>query len=317
MREVRIILSAFLLLMVLPLTSAFAGNVVAKVGDVPITSFEVERQTSRIMPFNVTYHGTVTEDKKNEVREKALDELILRAYKVCYAKSLQLEISEERIQEKIDQVKEKLKTPEAFTAAVAEETEAGLRDSIRRGMLAQEAENLAIHSRVNVPEDFVKSYYEENKHTFLMPSQFRASQIVIKVDPAATKDVREEKRKKAEELMKKAKAGEDFYNLAYYNSEDRTSYVGGDMGVFHEGRAAKPIEDALKKLAVDGISDIVETIYGFHVLKLTQVIEPRQLSYEDVSTKIRSMHENKQRTSLYEEWMNELKTVYKVERVND
>jgi parvulin-like peptidyl-prolyl isomerase len=89
------------------------------------------------------------------------------------------------------------------------------------------------------------------------------------------------------------------------------------MGVFHEGRAAKPIEDALKKLAVDGISDIVETIYGFHVLKLTQVIEPRQLSYEDVSTKIRSMHENKQRTSLYEEWMNELKTVYKVERVND
>jgi parvulin-like peptidyl-prolyl isomerase len=289
-------------------------GIVARVGDVPIMAFEVDHHATRIMPFNVSFHEGATAEKKQEVSEKALSELISRAYKICYANSVKLEAPEDRINEKIAKARAQFKTDEAFNEAVANGTVDSLRASIRRDFLATMAEEQAVNAKVVISEEQVAAYYQENKHTFFKPRQFRASHILIKVDPAATEEVRQGLLKKAEGLMEQAKAGEDFYNLAYYNSEDRTSFVGGDIGMFHQGQAVAPIEEALSKLKVDEISDVVETLVGFHVLKLTQVIEPGQMTLDEVRSNIRAMLEKKQRDTLYEEWMENLKTTYKVER---
>jgi parvulin-like peptidyl-prolyl isomerase len=311
---VRLLLIALFLFSSPALTPAAADDIVARVGEVPIVTFEVESRATRIMPFNISYHGTVTDEKKNEVLEKALSELILRAYKICFAISSKLEVPEEQINERMERIAARFKTAEEFNKAVSDGTVESLRASIRRDLLAKIAEDSAVNSKVDVSDDQVRAYYEENKHTFLKPMQFGASQILIKVDPAATGEVRGELRKKAEGLMAQARTGEDFYNLAYYNSEDRTSYVGGDMGMFHKGQAAREIEEALLTLKVGEISDVVETLVGYHVLKLTQVAEPKQMSFDEVGPKIRAMLEKKQREALYEEWMENLKGVYPVER---
>lgn len=314
MCHVRLFVIAVILFFVPAVSFAAADGLVAKVGDVPIMAFEVESQASRIMPFNVTYHGEVTEEKKREVSEKALSELVLRAYKVCYANSLKLVAPEDQIEEKIDKARARFDSDEAFAEAVSIATVEGLRASLRRDLLAKMAEDQAVNSKIIISDEDVEVYYQENKHTFFKPRQFRASHILIKVDPAATEDVRNELREKAEGLMEKARSGEDFYNLAYYNSEDRTSFVGGDMGMFHEGQAVKPIEEALTKIKVGEISDVVETLVGFHVLKLTQADEPRQLGIDEVGSSIRALLEKKQREILYDEWIENLKIIYKVER---
>ncbi|MCF6180105.1 MAG: peptidyl-prolyl cis-trans isomerase, partial [Geopsychrobacter sp.] len=161
----------------------------------------------------------------------------------------------------------------------------------------------------------IEKYYKEKKHTFFMPKQFRASHILVKVDPASNKEERAALKKKADEILLRAQKGEDFFDLAYYNSDDRTKYVGGDLGMFHEGQTEKPFEDALLKLKVGDISDLVKTRYGYHIIKLTQVNEPRQMSFNEVKLKIKATLEKERRDKIYAEWIDSLKQKYKVEKL--
>lgn len=314
MRNVLFFIISMALFIYPSLSIAITGNMVAKVGDVPITSFELDRQISRIMPFNVSFHGETSDDKKAEIAEKALMDLILRAYKICYANSMKLKVPDGQVEDRINKIKERLKTQEAFNKAVSSESLAGLRDSIQRGLLSSMAEDLAVNSKVHITDAMVQSYFDKNKLLYIMPKQFRASHILIKVDPAATEDVRKDLYKKAEVLMAQARSGEDFHNLAYFNSDDRTGYVGGDLGMFHEGQIQKSAEVALNNIKVGEITDVVETELGYHVFKLTQVNESRQMNFEEVRPKIRAKLEKNQRDTLYEEWMNSLKKSYEVER---
>ena len=291
------------------------AEVIALVGEVPITSFELTRQTEKIMPFNVSYHGTVTDEKKQEVTAKALDDLIVRAYKINYAKSLKLAVEPGAVDKQLDAIKSRYSAEGDFQRAVKEETVRGLRDSIERALLEKIAEKKAVGAKVAVSDQDIRTFYDENKQMYFKSRQYRASHIFIKVEPTADEATHKQLLEKAQGLEKRAKAGEDFYNLAYYNSDDRTSYVGGDIGVFHEGQAGQELEDAMKKMEVGDISDVVESRYGFHIIKLTQRIEPRQMEFEDARPNIRALLEKNQRDALYQEWLENLKVTYPVKKM--
>ena len=82
---------------------------------------------------------------------------------------------------------------------------------------------------------------------------------------------REEARTRAEEVLRRARAGEDFADLARrFSDEPGASTSGGDLGQFGHGQMVPPFERAAFALAVGAISDIVETDFGFHVIKRTQ-----------------------------------------------
>ncbi len=100
------------------------------------------------------------------------------------------------------------------------------------------------------------------------------------------------------------------YNLAYYNSDDRTKMVGGDIGYFHTGQIVKEFEDAIADLQPGDIAGPVETLAGFHVIQLTEVNEPKQLLFEEVKVKIRQQQEKKKYDTLYAGWMAALKQQY-------
>lgn len=292
-------------------------NIVAQVGGVPITIFELQRQVDRVMPFRVSFHGGVSAEKINEIKKEALDDLIERGFKVKYAIDNEISVPSKKLDEKIAGVRKKFKKKADFEKAIGAETLTGLRASLYRQFLAERAEEVKIAEKAKASEEEIKAYYEENKKTFFLPKQFRASHILIKVDPASNKTEIAEIKKKAEEVLARAKKGDDFFDLAYYNSDDRTKYVGGDLGMFHEGQTEKPFEDALKKLSVGEVSDLVRTRYGFHIIKLTQINEPRQLSFDEMKLKIKTRLEKERHDKLYAEWIDELKEKYKVERFVD
>ncbi|NIR17793.1 MAG: peptidylprolyl isomerase, partial [Desulfobacterales bacterium] len=113
--------------------------------------------------------------------------------------------------------------------------------------------------------------------------------------PASNKKERTELRERAEGLAKRAKDGEDFYNLAYYNSDDRTKYVGGDLGYFHKGQTVPEFESALLEMEPGEIAGPVKSMYGWHIIKLVEDNPPRQLSFEDMKGKLRQQLEKEQR----------------------
>lgn len=288
--------------------AAVSEIVIAKVGSVEITTFELKREMQRILPFNKTFHGGVSQEKLKEIRQIAFDRLMESAYKVRYALLNKIVLPEGVVAARVDKVRGKFATEDAFHKALRNEGIEDFRASVYRMLLAKKAEDVAINSRAEVTEDELRGFYEKNTFMYQRPIEYRASHILVKVDPSLVGKDREELVVKAQNLAEKAKAGEDFYNLAYYNSDEDTKFVGGDIGYFHSGQTVKEFEEAVKGLAPGEIVGPVETISGFHIIKLTDIHKARQLTFEEVYVKIKNTIEEKKRKRLFTDWMSELKS---------
>lgn len=297
--------------------NAFASDaVIAKVGNTEITVYELKREMHRILPLNTSFHGEISREKKYEVRKSALDNLLEQGYKVEFALSQGITISDAEIEKRLEKVKARFNTSEALQKALGEESLDEFRASVSRMLIAKKAEKIAVESKAEISEAEVETFYNNNKGMYRRPKQYRASHILIKVDPTLVGDEREKLLTKAQNLAERAKAGEDFYNLAYYNSDEGTKFVGGDIGVFHSGQTVKEFEDAIKDLSPGDITGPVETISGFHIIKLTDVQEPRLMTYAEVKDKIKKTIEDKKRKILYSEWMTTLKSQFNQEIIH-
>jgi peptidyl-prolyl cis-trans isomerase C len=139
-------------------------------------------------------------------------------------------------------------------------------------------------------EEEAKKYYSENPKDFQMPEQVRASHILISTKPTDPNgDPNQAKvraKQKAEELLKKVKGGADFAALAKENSSCPSAAQGGDLGSFPRGQMVKPFEDAAFALKVGQISDLVETQFGYHIIKVTEHHDPNQISFEKAKAEI-------------------------------
>ncbi len=289
------------------------STIIAKVADTPVTVYELNREMQRILPLNSSFHGGISEEKVAEVRTESLDNLIDQGYKVQYALAQKISVSKADLDKRLKTVHKKFPTPEALQKALGAEHLEDFYASVSRILLAKKAEEMAVGSKSKLSETEVRDFYEQNKRMYNRPKQYRASVILIKVDPSRIATDKEPAQLKAENLAEQAKAGEDFYNLAYYNSDDRSKMVGGDIGYFHTGQIVKEIEDAIADLQPGEVAGPVETLQGFNIIKLTELNEPKQLSFEDVKVKIRHRQEKKKYDVLYKIWMTGLKERYQQE----
>lgn len=121
----------------------------------------------------------------------------------------------------------------------------------------------------------VDAEYEKQKHRYTgLEKQVRARHILIKVDSAADEATKAEKRAQIDALLARARKGEDFATLAREHSEDTGSgKQGGDLGFNQRGRMVKPFDDAQFALAAGQISDVVESTFGFHIIKVEAIRE--------------------------------------------
>jgi peptidyl-prolyl cis-trans isomerase C len=137
-----------------------------------------------------------------------------------------------------------------------------------------------------ISDEESKTYYDTHPQSFVQPEQVRASHILIKVDADATEAQKTEARKKITAIQQKLKKGEDFASLAENYSEDTTSKKGGDLGYFGRGQMVEPFEEAAFSLKPNEISDIVETQYGYHLIKVVDKKPEAKLTYAEVKDRL-------------------------------
>ena len=127
--------------------------------------------------------------------------------------------------------------------------------------------------KVEVSDDEVKKYYDENAAKFQGNEQRRASHILIAFGVSATPEQKQQAKAKAEELLAQIKKDPSkFEQLAIKNSQDPGSAVkGGDLGSFGRGAMVKPFEDAAFSMKVNEVSNLVESEFGYHIIKVTEI----------------------------------------------
>ena len=138
-----------------------------------------------------------------------------------------------------------------------------------------ETSEAALAAWIEGNEDRLAAEYETNKHRYTnLEKQVRARHILIKAGSYATDEQKADAKKRAAALQERAAKGEDFAALASKRSDDQiTAKNGGDIGFLRKGTMPESFDEALFSMEVDAVSGVVETPYGFHVLKVLAIRE--------------------------------------------
>jgi parvulin-like peptidyl-prolyl isomerase len=290
--------------------------VAARVNGVAIGVEDVDAALNTVIPLN-SYHQNVTPEKLDELRMQALDGLIDEELRYQEAIRLKIQVLPIEVEQGLDRARKTYADNAAFERARRESgaTLPQLRASILRALMIQKAYAQVVTTQCQVSEADAAAYYRDNTARFLMPEQVRVSLITIGVDPSATKLEWERARKKADGVARRIATGTSFDALAREVSTDASKAKGGDLGFVHRGQLIDEFERALKGLAPGKVTPVIQTIYGFHLLRLVETRPAAQKSFADMkATIVRDLTETRCKAASAD-WSKRLRAAARVEIV--
>ena len=163
------------------------------------------------------------------------------------------------------------------------------RKRIKEQSLKEQVLGREVYYRIQVSTAEIKTFYEANREKFDRPEQVRLQEILIASNGKDPSEV-EQRRKKAEEVLQKARGGEVFGDLVAQYSEGPAAKLGGDLGFFRRGMLLKEVEDMVFSLRRGQITDIVKGQGGFRIFKVieknTAGIQPLDLVKDQIRNKL-------------------------------
>jgi peptidyl-prolyl cis-trans isomerase C len=171
-----------------------------------------------------------------------------------------------------------------------------------------------VESKVTVKPEQVTDFYAKNPDQFKEPERVRASHILIAFPENADAADKAQARQKAEQVLKDVKAGKDFTALAKEHSQDPGSAVnGGDLGFFQQGQMVGPFNDAAFSLPPGSTSDLVETNFGYHIIRVAEKQPGRTVPLDEVRPQVEQYLQNVNRDEQTDAFVASLKSKGKVE----
>jgi peptidyl-prolyl cis-trans isomerase C len=263
-----------------------AEYVVVTVNDEPITAAELNMVLARVAG---EFANQGRQPDAKELRGAALNRAIDTKLLAQEARKQELKLEDGTVERVLAQIEKQVGGRETLDANLATIglTRQKLTRNVQEAELAQRYLDTQIAPGIEVSDEQVKQYYEANPEQFEAPEQVRARHILIKLDKDVDDAQREQARKRAEAARERAVAGEDFAALASELSEGPSASKGGDLGFFEAGRMVKPFSDAAFALEPGEVSPVVETRFGYHVIKLEERKPAETLQLEKVFDNLR------------------------------
>lgn len=289
---------------------------VAKINGTVITKKELDRAVKVLIAQN-RLPQNLPADQLKDAESAALEQLI--SAELIYQAGQKAEIKDldKQIETKIAQNRAKFPSTEEFEKALktVEMTDKDLKEFTRKDIVITTFIENSIVSKVTVAEADAKKFYDDNIDKFKQDESVKASHILIGVDAKASDDEKKKAKEKAEGLLKKIKAGEDFATLAKTESTCPSGKQGGDLGQFGKGQMVPPFEKVAFALKPGEVSDVVETQFGYHIIKLTEKQEGGTTKYDDVKARIMDYLKNTKIQKGVNDYLEELKKTAKIERL--
>lgn len=152
-----------------------------------------------------------------------------------------------------------------------------------------------VDDAINITDDDIAKFYEENKTRYMTPEIMRVSHILV-----PTRD-------EAEVILSKLNSGASFDEVARSKSVDPTAQRGGDIGYFPKGQLMPEFENACSTLAVNETSGIVKTKLGYHIIMLTDRREPKERPLEQVRDDMKSRIRKVKRQKIFNDLLGRLR----------
>jgi len=284
---------------------------VVKVNGTAITRSEVDRAMKVISAQNRM--------GLQQPEDAVVDQLV--SAELLYQAGVKLGVPDldKQVAAKITESKSKFADTAAFEKALksASLTQKELEDLIRRDLTISNLVDKEIATKATVTDADAKKFYDENVDKFKQGDSIRASHILCGVDPKATDADKKKAKEKAEALLKEIKTGKDFADLAKANSTCPSSAQGGDLGFFGKGQMVPSFESAAFALKPGEVSNVVETQFGYHIIKVTEKKGAGVTKFEDVKDKIVPYLKNMKIQKGVSDYVAQLKEKAKIEKVTN
>lgn len=234
------------------------------------------------------------------VRDRTIDNFILRTVLCQEAEANGMDASEEELTEALDQVAKNL-PPELSIEKFLNESIMG-REKILNQIKSEIKINKLLKSKIEgkseIPETEIDEFIKAHEDALKIPETVKARHILLETSAEATEEELTEKKQKAEKIRAQLQGGADFEALAQEFSDCPSRERGGDLGTFSRDRMVKEFSDAAFALKPMDISPVVKTDYGYHIIQVTEKqqagIPPREQIKE-----IMQGQKNKERFNLY------------------
>jgi peptidyl-prolyl cis-trans isomerase C len=288
---------------------------VAEVNGSVISRVSFDREMSGVRQRFMSMGKPISPSQLPELEKRVLDNLINIELLYQQSRKVGTKVDEAEVNAQFEALKKRFPTEAEFNSTIKRMklTETAMKSQISRGISIQRFLDKMTLGKVEVSEEEIKAYYDSHTNLFKKPEQIRASHILIKVEPGANEKDKEKVRKQIEDIRQRLVKGEDFGALAKEFSQCPSSAKGGDLNYFGRRQMAKPFEDAAFALKVGELSDVVETRFGYHLIKLTDKKPASIHSYKDMKDRIKkNLMQEKVRVEV-SNYVQELKKTAKIE----
>lgn len=215
------------------------------------------------------------------------------------AKKEDITVSDDAIKAEYDELVESYGGKDALQETLDANglTKASVQDNIRMYLLTKNV----IANSIDISDEELKQYFEENKADYGQQEQVAASHIFL------------EDEETAKEVEAKLKAGEDFAELAKtYSIDTDTSEDGGDLGYISRGQMDEQFEEAAFALGKDEVSGVVQSVEGYHIIKVTGKVPAEEAVFEDVKDEVYETLLESRINEEYSTWLTEKQEQYKI-----
>ena len=292
---------------------AVLPQVLAKIDGQPVGREELE---TAVKDAESRAGRAVPPTERDAVYRGLLDRVILFRLLSAEAKVRGITVTPQEITDRIAQIKKQFPSEAEFQQELTKRhtTMAQLQEEQRRDLLNAKTIEAEVAPRVAVTPQELDAFYKGNPDQFKEPETVRASHILIGVAKDAAPAAKQAARTEAEGVLKRVKAGEDFAALAKQHSKDPGSAaVGGDLNFFPKGQMVPAFDAAAFALKTGEISSLVETEFGFHIIKLTDRRAGRIVPLEEVKDRLEDFLKQRKQQELVQQYLLGLKAKYRVE----
>lgn len=259
--------------------------------------------------------GPVPPEQRDSVLRGVLDDLV--AYRLLKQEAAQRKVvvADREVDERVKALRQQFSSEAAFRKALQsqETTLERLREDARSDLAVAKLLDQEVTRHVAVAPSEISAFYEGNPDRFQQPEMVRASHVLIVIPPGTDEAGKAALRARAEAALKAARSGKEFAAVAKQYSQDASAQRGGDLGFFPKDQMVPEFAAAAFALQPGQVSDIVETQFGYHVIKVTERQPARTVPFAEVTSQIQEFLEQQQRQEKAKSFVDSLKAKGKVE----
>lgn len=242
------------------------------------------------------------EEELRELNRALVNQLIEEELMLKEAAKLVLLVNEKEVSAEMEQIKKEY-VGDSFESTILNRygSMEKWREEIKRKLLMKKVVDEVITPKLSVKEEEARRYYKEHESEYNVSEQVRARMIVVKTE--------EEANQVRERLLK----GEDFAKVAKEVSLSPEGRKGGDLGFFGRGEMPTEFEEVVFVLPKGELSEVIKTVYGYHIFRVEEKREARSKSFKEVRNEIIDKLKREKSDMEFQAWMKELKQKARIE----